>query len=111
MADGDDRKSGARTRQAFADLVGFVANAVRIIGAIFALILVLQIIFTVFSANPQNGIVRFIAELSSPLTVGLGNLFTPANPKVATFVNYSIAAVVWLVVTQLIARLLRRVAG
>lgn len=111
MADGGDRKSGVRTQKAFADLVGFVANAVRIIGALFAAILVLQIIFTVFSANPQNGIVMFVADLSRPLTLGFDNLFTPANPKLAVFINYAIAAVVWLVVTQLIAKVLRRVVG
>ncbi|MGQ0481630.1 MAG: hypothetical protein ACT4O0_11475 [Pseudonocardia sp.] len=89
----------------------FAMTAVRVVCGIFALILVVHIVFTLFEANPQNGITQFVADLSSSLTLGLQNLFTPDDMKIAVLVNYGLAAVVWLVIGAIIVRVLRAVSG
>lgn len=105
--DGD--RAGPRARSAFSGLMGAAITAVRVVGAIFALILVIHILLTVFEANPDNGITRFFADVSSGLTLGFDGLFTPDDPKLAVLVNYGIAAVFWLVAAAVIVRVLRAV--
>jgi hypothetical protein len=39
----------------------------------------------------------------------LTDLFQPANPKVAVGVNYGIAALIWLVITNFVTGIVRRV--
>lgn len=39
-------------------------SAIRIVCGVFAQILVAQIVFTLFEANPDKGITRFVANVS-----------------------------------------------
>jgi len=92
-------------------VIGVIAAVVRWIGLLFALVLVIHVLLTVGSANPTNGITTFFADTASPIAVGFKNLFTPSDPKLFVLVNYGIAAVFWLVVSSVLARILRRLAG
>ncbi|MEV8608532.1 hypothetical protein AB0383_11470 [Amycolatopsis sp. NPDC051373] len=97
-----------RTReQAFS----FVATLVRWVGLIFAAILVLHVIFTVGEANPDNGIVSFVRSWADFLSIGFKDLFTPSDAKLRVLVNYGIAAIFWLVVSGIVAKILRRIGG
>ncbi|GAA3559199.1 hypothetical protein GCM10022222_48590 [Amycolatopsis ultiminotia] len=97
-----------RTReQAFS----FVASLVRWIGLIFAAILVLHVIFVIGSANPANGIVSFVHSWADGLSLGFRDLFTPDDEKLRVLVNYGIAAIFWLIVSAILARILRRIGG
>lgn len=91
--------------------VGMLAAVVRWVCLIFALVLVLHIIFTVAEANPKNGIVEFVGSVADNLTLGMGDLFQPEDPKTQVLVNYGIAAVVWLVISAVGAAIIRRVGG
>ncbi|MEU4671258.1 hypothetical protein AB0F91_25565 [Amycolatopsis sp. NPDC023774] len=97
-----------RTReQAFS----FLATLVRWVGLIFAAILVLYVIFTVGEANPDNGIVSFVRSWADGLSIGFKDLFTPSDAKLRVLVNYGIAAIFWLVVSGIVAKILRRIGG
>ncbi|MEW2505202.1 hypothetical protein ACQPXB_46995 [Amycolatopsis sp. CA-161197] len=97
-----------RTReQAFS----FLATLVRWVGLIFAAILVLHVIFTVGEANPDNGIVSFVRSWADGLSIGFKDLFTPSDAKLRVLVNYGIAAIFWLVVSGIVAKILRRIGG
>jgi hypothetical protein len=63
---------------------------------------------TVGGANPGNGIVTFVTSWSDPLAWGFKDLFTPGDAKLRVLVNYGIAAIFWLIVSSIIARLIRR---
>lgn len=89
---------------------GFLASLLRIVGLVIVAILVIHIVFTLLDANPANFLTQFVAEWAAMFNLGLGNLFTPDQPKLAVTLNYGVAAIVWLVVTTLIVRLVRRVA-
>ncbi|MGH3451605.1 MAG: hypothetical protein ACRDQW_12950 [Haloechinothrix sp.] len=91
--------------------VGLLAAVVRWIGLIFALILVVHIIFTIADANPENGIVQFINSWADPLTLGFQDLFQPEDENLRTLINYGVAAIFWLIVSSLGSRLIRRIGG
>ncbi|QRP46499.1 hypothetical protein [Amycolatopsis sp. FDAARGOS 1241] len=89
----------------------FLATLVRWVGLIFAAILVLHVIFVVGEANPANGIVSFVRNWADWLSVGFKDLFTPSDAKLRVLVNYGIAAIFWLVVSGIVAKILRRIGG
>lgn len=91
--------------------VGLLAAVVRWIGLIFALILVVHIIFTIAEANQDNGIVTFVRGWADPLTLGFRDLFQPEDPNLQVLVNYGIAAIFWLIVSSVGAKIIRRVGG
>lgn len=92
-------------------VVGLIAGIVRWVGLIFALILVLHVIFVVGGANPDNGIVSFVGDWSDGLALGFKDLFEPADEKLRVLVNYGIAAIFWLVVSAIVTRIIRRIGG
>lgn len=91
--------------------VSTLAAVVRWVCLIFALILVLHIVFHIAEANKDNGIVQFVSGWADGLTLGFGDLFQPEDDKLEILVNYGIAAVVWLVISSVGASLIRRVGG
>lgn len=99
--------SPAATR---ATAVGLVAGLVRWAGLVVALILVIHVLLTVGHANPDNGITVFFGDAAEPLALAFRNLFTPENPELRVLVNYGLAALFWLIVSGIVARLIRRLA-
>lgn len=99
------RRSGAEIRGA---VVGVIANIVRWAGLVVAVILVVRVLLTVGGANPANGITSFITTCSDQLAWGFRDLFTPTEPKLRVLVNYGVAAIFWLIVSGIIARLIRK---
>lgn len=100
----DWRSTGGR-------IASVVASIVRWVGLIFAALLVIHVIFTVGSANPDNGIVSFVKSWADSLALGFSDLFTPSDEKLRVLVNYGIAAIFWLVVSGVLAKVIRRVGG
>ncbi|WP_199429945.1 hypothetical protein [Qaidamihabitans albus] len=92
-------------------VVGLLAGIVRWVGLIFALILVMHVIFVIGEANPDNGIVSFVENWSDALSLGFQDLFTPEDPKLKVLINFGIAALFWMVVSSILARIIRRVGG
>jgi hypothetical protein len=100
----DWRRTGGRAASA-------VASIVRWVGLVFAALLVIHVIFTVGSANPDNGIVSFVKSWADSLALGFSDLFTPSDEKLRVLVNYGIAAIFWMVVSGILAKVIRRVGG
>ena len=102
-----------RTTRSFAEvrgqIAGILAGLVRWAGLIVVIILVVRVLLTVGGANPANGITSFITSASDPLAWGFKDLFTPGDAKLRVLVNYGIAAIFWLIVSSIIARLIRRI--
>jgi hypothetical protein len=87
-----------------------LATLVRILTAIFAAILVIHVVLTVASANPGSNITTFFADAANHLTLGAGNLFQPTSPWLQVTLNYGIAAVIWLIIGFVVARILNALA-
>jgi predicted cobalt transporter CbtA len=105
-----EERSTKNPRAVVAKAVNGAASLVRAIATLFALVLVIRIVLTLGNANPDNGIVKRIAELAEPLTLGFKDLFTPDGMKTQVLVNYGLAAVFWLVVGAVLAKVIRRFA-
>ncbi|MFP5020932.1 hypothetical protein [Pseudonocardia phyllosphaerae] len=88
--------------------LGIIATIVRIVGLVIVGILVAHIVLTLLDANPSNFVAQFISGYAARFNLGLGNLFVPSQPKLGVTLNYGVAAIVWLVITTVIVRLLRR---
>jgi hypothetical protein len=89
-------------------VTGVLATLIQIVGGLLALILVVHIGLALGEANPGNTITKFVAYWADQVQLGFRDLFTPADPRLRVAVNYGIPAVVWLVVSSILARLLRR---
>ncbi|UVS76552.1 hypothetical protein [Actinokineospora sp. UTMC 2448] len=103
MADTDSARGATRAR-----VVGALAGVVRWAGLLIALVLVVHVVLVMGNANPDNPITGFVADAAEPLALAFKDLFTPEDRKLAVLVNYGIAAVFWLVVSSVAARLIRR---
>jgi hypothetical protein len=112
--DGYDDRPGAGTRAtgAAAGAAGSalltLARIIRLIGFAVAAILVAAILFVVFEANPDNGIVSTVSDWARWLAGPFKDLFTIDNAKTEIAVNYGLAALVYVAIAGLIARLLAR---
>jgi hypothetical protein len=99
------RRTPAQRR---ASIVGVLASLVRWAGLVVVLVLVIRVLLTVGGANPANGITSFFRTWSDPLAWGFKDLFTPSDAKLRVLVNYGIAALFWLIVSSILARIVRR---
>ncbi|WP_181783420.1 hypothetical protein [Pseudonocardia pini] len=88
---------------------GLLATVLNWIGMLIVAILVVHIVLTLLDANPANGLTILIADLAAYFNLGLDNLFLVEGPKLAVTLNYGTAAVIWLIITAIVTRLVRRI--
>jgi len=82
-----------------------LARAISMVAAVVALILVLGIALVLLKANPSNQIVSAIHDAAQWLAGPFDGLFNLSKHRTEIAVNWGIAAVVWLVVGRLVARI------
>ena len=99
------RQRGAFSRGSGA-VMGTLARAVRLIVSIIVLIIVAGIVLVLLKANPTSTIVSDVHDAAHWLAGPFNGLFSFHNARVALAVNWGLAAVVYLIVGGLIARLL-----
>ena len=85
-----------------------IARIVNLIARLVAAVLVIAILLVVLEANRSNELVEAALDAGRFLAGPFEDMFDLSRRKVEIAVNYGIAAVVYLVVAGLIARLLRR---
>ena len=83
-------------------------SVIQTIAGVVAGIIILGIVLVLIKANPNNQIVDVILDVGRFLTKPFHNLFPQDDPRQDILVNWGIAAVVYLIVGALIARLARR---
>ena len=83
-------------------------SVIQTIAGVIAGIIILGIVLVLIKANPNNQIVDFILDVGRFLTKPFHNLFPQDNPRQDILVNWGIAAIVYLILGALIARLARR---
>jgi hypothetical protein len=92
----------------FARGAGLLARVVQLVVSIVVLIIVAGILLVVLEANPANSIVSEVHSWAHWLAGPFDGMFSFHSANTAIAVNWGIAAVVYLVVGVLIARLLGR---
>jgi hypothetical protein len=97
-----------RARDRRIDRTNLIANTIHVVTALVALDFVLHIVFTLFSANQNNGFVAFVYGVAKVFVFGFGDVFTPGDAKIGLIANYGLAAIVYLVVGRILYRTLQR---
>lgn len=85
-----------------------VGNVVLIITGVIAAIIALGILLVLIGANPGNALVDLVLDVGRFFAQPFEDLFPNDDPKVNILVNWGIAALAYLLVGALIARLARR---
>jgi hypothetical protein len=83
-------------------------GVIETIAAIIAAIIIIGIVLVLMKANQSNDIVHFILDIGRFFARPFADLFPRANPRQDILVNWGIAAIVYLLVGAIIARLARR---
>lgn len=87
-----------------------IARVVLFAALLVALIIGAAILLRVLDANTANSIVKAVQDAGKALVGPFKDIFKIDKPKVSVAVNWGLAALVYLLVGGLIARVLRRVA-
>ena len=85
-----------------------LARIITMIAGLVAAVIVAAILLVVLEANRDNSIVEAVLDVGRFLAGPFKDMFDLDNRKTEVAVNYGIAAVVYLLIAGLIARLLRR---
>jgi hypothetical protein len=98
----DCRTIGGMTR-----LLSLLTWLVSAAGSLAVLVLVVYILLVAFKANPHNTVVKDVRIMASHVVWVFRNVFSPSGHRTRIAANYGLAAVVYLVVSRLIVRVLR----
>lgn len=86
--------------------MGTLAQLVRLAAGVVAAIIAAGILLVVLEANPTNDIVSAVHDATRALAGPFDGMFTLDSAKATIAVNWGIAAIVYLIVGALIARLI-----
>lgn len=86
---------------------GWLSSLINWFGVLTAMVMVLHIIFVLSGTTATNPFFTVVTKWSELLVLWWGNLFKPADLPVNVALNYAVAAVFWLIVTRVVARVLR----
>ena len=90
----------------FGQGVGLLVRVVQLVVSVVVLVIIAGILLVVLKANPANGIVSEVHSWARWLAGPFDGMFSFHSANVAIAVNWGIAAVVYLLVGGLIARLI-----
>jgi hypothetical protein len=85
-----------------------VAAIIRVVVGVIVTIFVLHVLFVVLHANRGNDFVSIIYMLAKTFVLGLGDVFTPRDAMLGVALNYGLAALIYLVLGQLVVKALQR---
>ena len=100
---GPGRGPGAAGSAALA--ASLLARLIRLVALVLAAIIVAGILLIVLNANPSNSIVSSVHDAARSLVGPFDGIFKPHDHKLAIAINWGIAALVYVIVGSLIARL------
>lgn len=83
-------------------------SVITAIAGVIAAIIIIGIVLVLIKANQQNDIVDFVLDLGRFFTKPFHDLFPRDNAREDIVINWGIAALAYLVVGAIIARLARR---
>ena len=101
---GHDAEASGRFAETVAKIRGWLATAISVIVGIVAFVLVLAAVLVLLKANPENTLVDTITGWADSWVGPFREMFTFEDPSRTFAVNAIIAALVYLIVGRLIAR-------
>lgn len=86
-----------------------INGVIRLVTGLFALVLAIHIVLIAANANMGNAFAQFVEGWATAVNLGLSNLFTPGNEKLAVLLNEGIAAILWLIIGWVLTTLISRI--
>ncbi len=83
-------------------------SVITAIAGVIAAIIIIGIVLVLIKANQQNTIVDFVLDIGRFFTRPFHDLFPQDDPRQDILVNWGIAALAYLLLGAIIARLARR---
>jgi hypothetical protein len=102
---------GAGISRSLAAVAGELARLVRLIAWVVAAIIVAGILLVVLKANPTNSVVSAVHDTAHTLIGPFGGMFKLHKARVGVAVNWGIAALVYLILGYLLARLIAMIGA
>jgi hypothetical protein len=93
-----------------ARVFSLLAAAVRLIASAIAALIIVHAVFVLFEANPANTLVTFTAGVRDSFGWFTKDLFSTSTPKFGEAINDALAGVVYVVLGNLVSKLITRVA-
>src|SRR3954453_15909591 len=93
-----------------ARVFSLLAEAVRLIASVIAALIIVHGVFVLFEANPANALVTFTAGVRDGFGWFTKDLFSTSTPKFGEAINDALAGVVYVVLGNLVSKLITRVA-
>ena len=97
------------TGTALALAAGTLARLIRLAAGVVAAIIVAGVLLVVLNANPTNDIVSAIHDAARALVGPFDGMFTLDSANATLAVNWGIAALVYLIIGGLIARVIAQI--
>ncbi|MGY1809783.1 hypothetical protein ACI8AF_20645 [Blastococcus sp. SYSU D00669] len=86
------------------------AAAVRLIGGVIGAVILVHAVFVLFGANPANTLVQFTTDWRDNFGWFTEDLFTTTDPKFGEAINDALAALIYVVLGNLVSKLIVRLA-
>jgi hypothetical protein len=93
-----------------ARVFSLLATIVRVVCSVIAALIVIHAVFVLFEANPENLLVKFTAGWRDTFGWFTKDLFSPSDPKIAEAINDGLAALIWVVLGNVVSKLIVRLA-
>jgi hypothetical protein len=91
-------------------VISLLATAVRVVAAVIGAIILLHAVFVLFDANPGNPLVEMTTSVRDIFGWFTKNLFRMDDAHIAEAINDAIAALIYVVLGNLLSKLILRFA-
>jgi hypothetical protein len=86
---------------------GVLSTVINLFGVLTALVMIIRMLLTLSGSTADNPLFSIVKTWSDLLVLWWGNIIKPAGAPASVIATYALAAVFWLLVTRILARVLR----
>ena len=86
---------------------GVLSTVINLFGVLTALIMIIRMLLVLTGSTGDNLLFSVVKIWSDLLVLWWGNIVQPPGAPASVIINYALAAVFWLLLTRIVARVLR----
>ena len=86
---------------------GVLSTVINLFGVLTALIMIIRMLLVLTGSTADNPLFTVVKVWSDLLVLWWGNVVKPEGAPASVIITYALAAVFWLLVTRIVARVLK----
>jgi hypothetical protein len=86
---------------------GVLSTVINLFGVLTALVMIIRMLLVLTGSTGDNPLFSVIKVWSDLLVLWWGNVVQPPGAPASVIITYALAAVFWLLVTRIVARVLK----